>query len=112
MPQLPSHSRNSRIYFINLTNLASVLDVGEPVLEWGWDGRGLTGWIITGLEPEDTPNTPVNNVTQRILRQKLFSFRDIKNAFLSSIPDEKFRSAYMWYDEINAYVDLNTEEGL
>ena len=110
MPVIQQHDRSSIIYFTPLTVLKLALGITDPVREWGWEGIGLTGWVIARWEPEDTAGVPRPGVTRRVFSETLFLFKDVKDAFLPSIPDERFGKMTMSFDETNAYFNLNREE--
>ena len=107
---ISQHDRSTSLFFTPLTTLVTALGITEPVLEWGWEGTGLTGWVVARWDPEDIPGNPRPGVTKRIFSETLFLFGDVKEAFLPSVPDAAFIRMTMSFDVTNAYFNLNREE--
>lgn len=110
MPAIQQHNRSSSLFFTPLTTLITALGITDPVLEWAWEGTGLTGWVIARWGPEDFPGNPRPGVTKRVFSETLFLFGDVKAAFLSSVPDAAFVRMTMSFDATTAYFNLNREE--
>ena len=110
MPVIQQHDRSSTLYFALLTTLETALGITATVREWGWEGVGLTGWVVARWDPEDIPVNPRPGVTKRLFSETLFLFGDVKEAFLPSVPDAAFVRMTMSFDVTNAYFNLNREE--
>jgi len=104
------HTRLSFLYFGTLTRLKLSLGITDPVIEWRWEGVGLTGWIVAVFEHEDTPNTPINGITERKFSETLYLFGDLKETFFPGIPDAKFVNMTATYDDTFVYFNRNLEE--
>ena len=110
MPVIQQHDRFNSLYFVSLASLETALGITTPVREWDWEGVGLNGWIVARWNPMDILGNPRAGVTKRVFSETLYLFRDVRDAFLTGIPDAKFIKMTVTYDETNAYFNLNLDQ--
>lgn len=88
----------------------TALSLPETPIQWGWEGKGLTGWITSQRPDAITLNNPINGV-DRIQSELIRTpMQTVKNQFFNSIGDAKFQDMSMGQNTTYLLFDLNGED--